>query len=163
MAAAVAIALRLAVSLFIAQAFRYELCMLCIKENAFLPTAGDDLPDKPGQIAEAPCRRIGRQGSGGRCLNPVWQVFAQAPYARIRVDSDRRLVQLVIAAIPFDRIPTVRGLELEVRLGSSAVGHPHLVVGGPIGRSAYAGLSSTMRPSLHPYFSSKSAFTAAAS
>jgi hypothetical protein len=38
-----------------------------------------------------------------------------------------------------------------------------LGVGAPIGGDAYAGMSSTMRPSLQPYLASKSAFTVAPS
>jgi chaperonin GroEL len=48
--------------------------------------------------------------------------------------------------------------------GSRAVGRPRVLgVGGPIAGYAYAGVSSTMRPSLQPYLASKSAFTVAPS
>jgi hypothetical protein len=48
--------------------------------------------------------------------------------------------------------------EENFRFGSSTVGLPGILgVGGPIGGDAYAGVSSTMRPSLQPYLASKSA------
>jgi hypothetical protein len=54
--------------------------------------------------------------------------------------------------------------EENFRFGSNTVGLPGILgVGGPIGGDAYAGVSSTMRPSLQPYLASKSAFTAVAS
>src|SRR5262249_55412030 len=47
---------------------------------------------------------------------------------------------------------------------SRAVAHPAgLGVGGPRRGDAYAGVSSTMRPSLQPYLASKSRFTVGAS
>jgi hypothetical protein len=47
---------------------------------------------------------------------------------------------------------------------SRAVGRPRDSWSrGPIGGDAYAGVSSTMRPSLQPYLASKSAFTVAPS
>jgi hypothetical protein len=52
----------------------------------------------------------------------------------------------------------------KVALGSRSVGLPRVLgVGSPIGCDAYAGVSSTMRPSLQPYLASKSAFTVAPS
>jgi hypothetical protein len=65
--------------------------------------------------------------------------------------------------VRFSRSRSFVGSILKDTKGSRVVGHPEILgVGGPTRGDAYAGVSSTMRPSLQLYLASKSAFTVTA-